>query len=129
MTAPFEVSGDDRAPAHHHLSGDQVEQLRGVLDERTRLHRLALKEQNDTLMSATTDVVDAAVTSNRELAEAFLLTIREAADEVEAARQRLDDGTYGFCESCGAEVSFERLEALPETRFCVSCPRPRGLFG
>lgn len=129
MTAPFEVSGNDRGSAQRHLSEDQIEQLRDVLDARARLHRIALEEQSSTLVSATNDVVDAAVTSNRELAEAFLVTIRDAADEVEAALLRLDEGTYGFCESCGAEVPLERLEALPETRFCMSCPKHRGLFG
>jgi RNA polymerase-binding transcription factor DksA len=43
--------------------------------------------------------------------------------EVEAreALRRMDDGTYGICESCKKPIAQERLEALPFTRFCVVC--------
>lgn len=40
---------------------------------------------------------------------------------LEAARLRLDDGTYGFCENCGGEVEYERLEAAPEATRCSDC--------
>ena len=39
--------------------------------------------------------------------------------EVEAALERLDEGTYGRCVACGRTIPAERLEALPATRFCV----------
>ena len=29
--------------------------------------------------------------------------------------------TYGVCEECGREISFERLDALPHTRLCIGC--------
>jgi RNA polymerase-binding transcription factor DksA len=47
--------------------------------------------------------------------EAFLLC------EVRAALTRIDDGTYGTCESCGGTVARARLDALPYTRYCVEC--------
>lgn len=40
-------------------------------------------------------------------------------DEIEAALQRINDGTYGICENTGDEISFERLQALPWARFCL----------
>jgi DnaK suppressor protein len=43
------------------------------------------------------------------------------ANEVQGALKRLDDGTYGRCESCGKTISEARLEALPYTRFCIKC--------
>ena len=39
--------------------------------------------------------------------------------EMEAALQRLDDGTYGMCEVCGRPIAEGRLEARPWTRFCI----------
>src|SRR6185503_13948256 len=33
--------------------------------------------------------------------------------QVEAALQRLDEGTYGICARCGQPIAEERLEALP----------------
>ncbi len=39
--------------------------------------------------------------------------------EIDAALQRIDDGTYGRCEFDGKAISDERLEAVPATRYCV----------
>ncbi|WP_309123754.1 TraR/DksA C4-type zinc finger protein [Arthrobacter sp.] len=40
--------------------------------------------------------------------------------ELEAALTRLDEGRYGRCETCGAEIAEGRLEARPWTRFCIT---------
>ena len=40
---------------------------------------------------------------------------------VEHALSRLDDGSYGTCESCGQPIGDDRLEAMPAVRFCVDC--------
>jgi len=40
---------------------------------------------------------------------------------VEAALQRIDDGTYGSCTSCGRPIPEERLEVLPWAATCVPC--------
>lgn len=41
--------------------------------------------------------------------------------QIEAALQRIEDGEYGFCAKCGAEISEDRLDLLPQTPFCRSC--------
>ena len=41
--------------------------------------------------------------------------------EIEAARRRLDDGSYGICADCGAAIGFERLRAEPAAARCVEC--------
>ena len=43
--------------------------------------------------------------------------------EVQAALKRIDAGTYGKCEACGREISAKRLDALPETKFCIEHAR------
>ena len=45
--------------------------------------------------------------------------LRSELDEVERALAKLDDGTYGKCETCGEPISEARLEAMPATRFCI----------
>jgi len=42
-------------------------------------------------------------------------------DEVELALARLDDGTYGRCESCGTPIDDTELQAQPLARQCRSC--------
>ncbi|CAN5609799.1 hypothetical protein BH24ACT14_BH24ACT14_05560 [soil metagenome] len=39
--------------------------------------------------------------------------------EVDAALQRIDEGTYGLCKVDGKPIPDERLEAVPATRYCV----------
>ncbi|WP_323036570.1 TraR/DksA family transcriptional regulator [Pararhodobacter sp.] len=40
---------------------------------------------------------------------------------IQAALERLDAGEYGYCTSCGAQISEERLDVLPATPFCRTC--------
>jgi DnaK suppressor protein len=40
---------------------------------------------------------------------------------IEAALARIDDGNYGVCTMCGAEISVVRLKAVPWTSVCISC--------
>ena len=45
--------------------------------------------------------------------------LRSELDEVERALAKLDDGSYGKCETCGEPIAEARLEAMPATRFCI----------
>ena len=40
---------------------------------------------------------------------------------VERALEKMDEGTFGVCERCGNEIAEPRLEAMPTTRYCISC--------
>jgi DnaK suppressor protein len=53
----------------------------------------------------------------------FILSDRERVKikQVDDALDRLDEGTYGVCESCGLEIAEERLQAMPFTRLCRDC--------
>lgn len=46
--------------------------------------------------------------------------LRAELDEVERALAKLDEGTYGACETCGEPIAAPRLEAMPATRFCIN---------
>lgn len=47
--------------------------------------------------------------------------------ESREALQRMEEGKYGVCESCGKPIAVERLEALPFARFCVKCAETENL--
>lgn len=40
---------------------------------------------------------------------------------IDAALQRIKDGTYGECAKCGDDISEARLDLLPDTPFCKNC--------
>jgi len=44
---------------------------------------------------------------------------------IDRALARLDDGTYGTCESCGQPIPEKRLAAMPDSVTCVECARSR----
>jgi DnaK suppressor protein len=46
--------------------------------------------------------------------------------DVVRALAKLDDGTYGLCDRCGALIPEERLEARPWSVLCVACASKRG---
>lgn len=41
--------------------------------------------------------------------------------EIDQALHRLEDGTFGECETCGCHIEMGRLEARPFARMCISC--------
>lgn len=43
--------------------------------------------------------------------------------KVERALGRVEEGSYGICESCGNQIPVARLEVLPYATECVSCAR------
>ena len=51
---------------------------------------------------------------------ALLNQLNEQLDDVDHALAKMDDGTYGTCEVCGAAIAEARLEAMPATRFCIA---------
>lgn len=42
-------------------------------------------------------------------------------EKIATALSRIEEGTYGRCESCGNEIPVARLEAKPSASLCVNC--------
>jgi DnaK suppressor protein len=57
----------------------------------------------------------------------FILTDRDRGklQAIEDALERVEDGSYGLCESCESEIAEGRLAAMPFTRLCVQCQADR----
>jgi DnaK suppressor protein len=41
--------------------------------------------------------------------------------KIKEAISRIDDESYGICETCGDDISIERLDARPVTTLCIEC--------
>ena len=63
----------------------------------------------------------AQTTSERARILSLAEGLRQRLDELHAALQRVERGTYGICESCGKQIAPERLDAIPTARLCISC--------
>jgi DnaK suppressor protein len=55
----------------------------------------------------------------------FTLSLMETEEgtlgDIEAALERVEDGTYGACEECGVKIPKKRLNAIPYASMCVKC--------
>ncbi|HAI74093.1 MAG TPA: hypothetical protein DCS28_03840 [Candidatus Moranbacteria bacterium] len=49
------------------------------------------------------------------------ITLEKNLQEVISALERIESGTYGFCENCQKEIGIERLRANPSARICIKC--------
>ena len=67
------------------------------------------------------DVAD--FTYQRELQQTTQNLLEREQEQVEAALQAREAGTYGICQRCGKTIPPERLEARPEATLCVDCQR------
>jgi RNA polymerase-binding protein DksA len=63
---------------------------------------------------------------DRELDEGLEEGAKDTLAEIDAALQRIDDGTYGICEVCGKPIGVDRLRAIPWTRLCIDDQRRTG---
>ena len=59
----------------------------------------------------------------QEFTITLMETGQDALGQIEAALERIREGTYGKCEECGAPVPKQRLRAIPYTPHCVQCAR------
>jgi RNA polymerase-binding transcription factor DksA len=63
----------------------------------------------------------AAITAKRTEVLGLVETIKAHLDLVDEALARVEEGTYGTCRRCGADISAARLEARPASLLCVDC--------
>lgn len=110
---------DQTSSTTSHLSDTSLEALRTLL-EQEREEIIAEASDPDALEA---DLADDPGTrlSEREEVEAISAIHQAQLVQVDEALARIDAGTYGTCQECGTIIPEERLEALPSTRFCVSC--------
>ena len=62
-------------------------------------------------------------TYDRELDYTLEENAEHVLSEIDAALQRIEDGTYGTCTHCDGRIPEERLEALPWATLCIDCQR------
>jgi len=61
------------------------------------------------------------VTAERGEVEALAGGLKDALADVEAALERVEQGTYGRCVRCDQPIAPARLEAMPAAQLCITC--------
>lgn len=66
-----------------------------------------------------------AATAERTEVLGLVETLKGQVEAVDKALVKIDNGTYGSCESCGRPIPEARLEARPASVLCVDCKNLR----
>jgi DnaK suppressor protein len=68
------------------------------------------------------DLTDqASVESDRSLLLRLRGREQRLLKKIDEAVKRIEDGTFGVCESCGEKIGIKRLQARPVTTLCIDC--------
>jgi len=101
--------------------------------EQARLRHAALAVHHDgSLLEETGDLAigsgdhladSASETYMRELDEGLEENAEHLLVEIDAALERIEEGTFGLCTTCGSPIGAERLEAVPYATLCIEDQR------
>ncbi len=112
------------------LSPEKLEEVKERLRDRKRRLWQEVKQQlrsnigdgYQEMLAAARDEEDQATVSL--MAETNLTLLgpkRQELEAIEEALNRIEGGSYGFCEVCGQSIEPRRLEIMPETPLCRNC--------
>ena len=109
----------NKATARKRLE-EERERLQGIADDLQRERDESVSDTGGELSSFDQHPGDSGTeTFEMEKNVSLQEQVDDELQEIEAAFQRLERGTYGICQACGKPIGDERLEAMPATRFCV----------
>ncbi|MBI5250812.1 MAG: RNA polymerase-binding protein DksA [Desulfomonile tiedjei] len=109
------------------LKKEDLEYFQGILQKQLdELVRGAGRTVDDmTEIETKTSFPDPTDRASMESDRNFELRIRDRErkliNKIRKALEKVEDGTFGFCEVCGEPIEFKRLEARPVTTHCIEC--------
>mgnify|MGYP006364985141 FL=1 len=59
----------------------------------------------------------------RELMIELIQNGEESLRNIDTALEKIEEGTFGICESCEKKINKERLKAVPYASLCIDCKR------
>ena len=96
-----------------------------LTEKRDEIIKKAKQTLEQDMVLDTDDLPDEMDLASSESLQSFTFRLRGREkgllDKIEKALVKLDDGSFGVCESCGEEIAVKRLEARPETTLCIQC--------
>lgn len=107
------------------MKKEQIEYFKAVLNQ--RLEELMNQAGNtmSELVSQNVQEIEYIDRASADSNQSFKLRIRSREShlikKIRAALERIENNTYGICESCGEDISIKRLEARPVTAKCIDC--------
>lgn len=107
----------------------EVRELLDSLEQRAHARLRSVRGDHHDVVSASTDAnaddehdpEGSTIAFERQQLAALMDDAEEQLAQIQEARQRLENGLYGTCATCGQQIVAERLRARPTARHCVAC--------
>ncbi|MFQ5953156.1 MAG: TraR/DksA family transcriptional regulator [Candidatus Omnitrophota bacterium] len=108
------------------IRGELVKQKARILEELFRIRgenlKKSQKDSSGDLSGYTLHMADMATDLyDREFSLELAEGERERLYALDDAIKRIDEGTYGKCDSCDGSISKQRLKAMPQAQNCIKC--------
>ncbi|ADU96645.1 TraR/DksA family transcriptional regulator [Thermovibrio ammonificans] len=107
------------------LTGEQIQELKEILLQKKKEVMEDIKRGLEANAQAEREIGDIVDMSTDEFLRTFEMRIRDREakylKKIEKALQKIEDGTYGICEKCGACIGYERLKLRPVAELCIKC--------
>ncbi len=104
------------------MTKNEMDKYKAVLDAKLAELSAALRNRDDIAIEKTPDALDEVqLAGERELAIRNLDRESNLLRQVKGALARIADGSYGICNHCEEEISMKRLNAVPQTAYCIKC--------
>ena len=111
------------------LTPGQIDDLKLLLQERERQLTATLNTElhvEDSAHASITASSDADWTTADVDADTLIASAERhstALADTNAALEKVADGRYGVCETCGEAIGYARLLAYPSARRCLACQK------
>ena len=96
-----------------------------LLQRKSELGKVAESIKDKTMVLSTDDLPDEVDLASSESDQSMNLRLRDRERvllrKIDKALEKIEDGTYGVCESCDEDIGIKRLEARPVTDLCIRC--------
>jgi DnaK suppressor protein len=93
-----------------------------LLGDMTQMEDNTLNKDHSKTTSMPTSMAELGTGNfDQELTLSLLGGEKNVLDQIEAAIERVEDGSYGSCETCGERIPNARLDAIPYAAQCVRC--------
>ena len=104
------------------MTKTELEKFKAILEAKQAELSHAVRNREDIAIEKTPDAIDEVqLAGERELAIRNLDRESNLLRQVRTALARIADGSYGTCLHCEEEISPKRLNAVPQTPYCIKC--------
>jgi DnaK suppressor protein len=99
-----------------------LERRQEVMKEINGLIGHRMSDEIQRRVDSAPDVGDQALLDTERVRDISIMELRnKMRQQIDEALAKLEEGTYGRCADCGAEITEKRLRAVPFARRCVTC--------